>query len=204
MSFEISRKELHNHERSAQIIMTGVRVFIEIGYGRFSLRRVAKEMGMSLGNLQHFFKTKADLLAAMFEYVNSRYDEIHTSLLENLPDDPEDRLREYLQYLIADMRNKETNWLFFDFWALGARDADAASVMGRMYTAHRKRIEQLVKGVKPKLGEVKRKLIAAQIVAQTEGLMVLIHHQMPRHQELADIDNYIVSSLMQLVQSAKP
>ena len=54
-------------ETRARIMAAGRRLFVDEGWAAFTTRRVAREAGVSLGSLQHFFPCKEQLLAGMLE-----------------------------------------------------------------------------------------------------------------------------------------
>lgn len=56
-----------------KIIKVANKILIEEGSSSFSMRKVAIEASMSLGNLQYYFKTKADLINGILEYYISTY-----------------------------------------------------------------------------------------------------------------------------------
>ena len=50
-----------------QILRLAARYFIEIGYSKTSLSRIAKELGLSTGNITFYFPTKEHLLAVLVD-----------------------------------------------------------------------------------------------------------------------------------------
>ena len=59
---------------SLKIVKAAKRVFLRGTDSGFSMRNVAKEAGMSMGAVQHFFPTRDELMAAMLEYVVNEYE----------------------------------------------------------------------------------------------------------------------------------
>jgi AcrR family transcriptional regulator len=49
----------------ARILETATRLLVELGAESMSFRNVARELGMSIGNLQYYFPTRASLLDAV-------------------------------------------------------------------------------------------------------------------------------------------
>ncbi|MBR2930586.1 MAG: helix-turn-helix transcriptional regulator [Clostridia bacterium] len=60
MPFEYRRTSTRS-----EIIKLGARLFIEEGYSKTSFSRIAKELGISLGNITFYFPTKEHLLAVL-------------------------------------------------------------------------------------------------------------------------------------------
>ena len=53
----------------SSLLAAAHRVLITAGYANFSMRRVATEAGVSVGNLQYYFSTKDALTAALLDSV---------------------------------------------------------------------------------------------------------------------------------------
>ena len=46
---------------------------MEAGYGGFTMRRIAARAGITIGNLNYYYRTKEDLLQDLLEYVINDY-----------------------------------------------------------------------------------------------------------------------------------
>lgn len=58
------REETTVKNRREQILETARRLFVERGYDGVSVRDIAKELGISAGNITYYFKKKEDLMEA--------------------------------------------------------------------------------------------------------------------------------------------
>ncbi len=59
-------------ELEEKILNAARRAFLSDGYDKSSLRRIAKEVGITVGNLYHYFKNKDDLYMTVFLEFNEK------------------------------------------------------------------------------------------------------------------------------------
>jgi len=74
------------HPRKTEIVRAAVTCFLERGYHQTGVRDIAKQAGVSLGNLYNHFKGKEAVLAYIAEIEGEELSEFVTLLSE--PDDP--------------------------------------------------------------------------------------------------------------------
>jgi AcrR family transcriptional regulator len=159
-------------ESATRILRGAVRLFIREGGAAFSARGVAKEIGVSLGAVQHSFRTKDQLLAAMLEQVLADYAQKFEELDESLPFNGEARLLGAIDFLIADAWRPETRRFFFNLFALSCHNAFAARRLNEVYAHHRRRIAAYIGAARPNLSESECFDLALQVAALIEGLMI--------------------------------
>ena len=85
-------------ERKVQILRSALEIIATQGYGKLTMRALARASGMKLGALQYHFPTWEELLRALGEYVSSEYRKSE-KLWEQETESPTivDVLRWYLQ-----------------------------------------------------------------------------------------------------------
>lgn len=149
-----------------------MRLFIREGGSAFSARGVAKEAGVSLGAVQHSFRTKDRLLAAMLEQVLADYARTFEKLAEDLPFNGEARLLGAIDFLVADAWRPDTRKFFFNLFALSCYNAFAARRVNEVYAHHRRRIAAYIGAARPNLSESECFDLAMQVAALIEGLMI--------------------------------
>ena len=72
-------------ERRQQILEAALQILVTKGYGALSMRAVAAASGLTLGALQYHFRTRADLLGALADFVAEAY---HADFARFLADGP--------------------------------------------------------------------------------------------------------------------
>lgn len=159
-------------EAALRILRAAIRLFIREGSAEFTTRGVAKEAGVSLGALQHFFRTKDELLAAMLAQVLADYGRMYDKLAEELPFDAEARLLGVIDYLVTDTWRPDTRRFFLNLYALSCHNAFAAKLLNEVYAHHRRRLATYIGAARPNLSDEECFDLALQITALVEGLMI--------------------------------
>lgn len=160
------------NKSATRILRAAVRLFIREGGAAFSVRGVAKEAGISLGAVQHSFRTKDQLLAAMIQHILADYADTFEKLAEDLPFNGEARLLGAIDFLVADLWRPDTRKFFFNLFALSCYNAFAARRMNELYVHHRRRIAAYIGAARPNLSEDQCFDLAMQVAALIDGLMI--------------------------------
>jgi len=155
-----------------RILQAAIRLFIRAGGTGFTTRGVAKEAGLSLGAVQHFFRTKDQLLEAMLEQFLSEYRQAYDRLATELPFNGEARLMGALDYLVADAWRPDARRFFFNLYALSCHSPFVARLFNQVYAHHRRRIAGFIGAARPNLTEQQCYDFALEVAALLEGLMI--------------------------------
>lgn len=144
-------------------------VFIRDGYSEFSARKVAKEMGISLGNLQHYCGNTDNLCLEMIksklEAFVTRFEEIYT--ITQLP--PMEKLELAIRENVAATLDHYTGKLFFQMGALATQDERIKEVMIEQYEHFLSGVKHLVSQINPKLSPEAIQTYAGLIATMIEG-----------------------------------
>jgi AcrR family transcriptional regulator len=65
----LDRPDVDTHDTRSRIMIEAERLFRHYGYGKTTVADIAREMGMSPGNVYRFFASKAALMEAMAERI---------------------------------------------------------------------------------------------------------------------------------------
>ncbi|WP_050616126.1 TetR/AcrR family transcriptional regulator [Bacillus testis] len=118
-----------DHEKRKEIIAQAMwRVISEKGMEGASVRNIAKEAGLSLGSLQHYFSTQNDLVLYALELVKQRITQrVETILKENL--DPKQMFIEILMQLMpTDRETLMETQVWFEFIVYGRHKGEAFQI----------------------------------------------------------------------------
>lgn len=171
------RRSAYEGTRQADRILRAARaVFVREGAAGFSARRVAKEAQLSLGSVQHVFPTSDALLVAMLEYVITAYDDGYADMVAKLPLNAAARWQAVTDYLVDDIFRPDTRRFFWGFWALGAHNRLAGTLVREAYDHHRRSLAGFVAALRPELDERECLGIAVQVAALIEGAMLYTAH----------------------------
>ncbi|MBT7952139.1 MAG: TetR/AcrR family transcriptional regulator [Gammaproteobacteria bacterium] len=173
------------------------------GHSNFSMRSVAREAGIHLKTLQHYFPNKQSLLTEVLEYTLRSYYFNQFNLMFDKRSDlgAEEKFRLLIDYVLDDLGDPFTASFFPEIWALASRDPDASLAMDRFYTLYRNNIEELIFELNPKLDGICLIQRAAIIAMAGEGMLLLVGHNKPKHRELKNIKNEFVNRMLDIVRA---
>jgi len=144
------------------------------GYAQFSMRNVAAEAGMRLGNVQYYFPTRSDLVRALMQDTEARYEAAYRECLLKAPPDRHERFKAFMDFSLTDVANPETRRFITQMWALlDTMDAESGHLLNEFYEMDIAALSERVAEVDPDCpaAEVRRR--ATLLAAMIEGLVVV-------------------------------
>jgi AcrR family transcriptional regulator len=186
-------------ERMLQILEEARLLFAEEGYAGFSVRTLARRMGMSQGHLQYYFARKEQLFEALIRFIIESY-EPPGIVADYGERTPEKRLEGFVRFLIEDLKDPMTNAIFFELWSIGQRDRFAMTMVDQFYHRYVTNFDHMIAAINPKLDPKRRTTRAALAATQIEGLMILLARGRPRHAYLVGIERECVAQILRLAK----
>lgn len=184
----------------SSLLAAAHRVLITAGYANFSMRRVAAEAGVSVGNLQYYFSTKDALTAALLDSVIEDYlldfDAMRSS------GTPKEQFERIIRAVFEDLRNPDTTRFFPELWSLSNHEPQLTAKVDGMYARYRAVLAELVTEINPHVGDEKAAQLAVFFSSSIEGHTMFVGHEKPMEQ---DIDVYIamaIDSFLHLIRHA--
>ena len=107
------------------------------------LRQVARNAGMSQGNLHYYFPTKDELYRSLLDHLLDIFVDERKTILEDQTIPPRDKLCYFFEQQIQLIQRQKEVVIFFDFWVQGTADEEIRRKISGMYQKWR----QDVKGV---------------------------------------------------------
>ncbi len=155
--------------RAGEALDVATAMLIEEGYAGLSFRKVAAGAGMGIGNLQHYFPTKADLIRALLDRLFTRFD---ASMMARRTTDggPAAELDAAVDYALLDQTSRESCVLLWEIWALAARDPHANDLLIEFYDKYVGYISQTIKRVRPEITPERARCAATLAAALIEGV----------------------------------
>lgn len=131
--------------RRAQILVAAFEVASREGIGGLTVRAVAAEAGLSHGLVLYHFRTKQGLVHELLEWLIESISVLRVSdEVARLPD-PLDRLHALLRQEMTRLSNQPRHTrLFFEFWALGARQEPIRTRIGAELERYRASFREVV------------------------------------------------------------
>jgi AcrR family transcriptional regulator len=125
------KRRSHGSDTRVEILRAARHVLITRGYARLSMRVVAREAHVAVGNVVYYFASKRSLVHALI-----------LSMLEHYQITAQDYLRNahgkssfpaLLRWYMRDSVSPETSRLFRELWAMALHDPGIAGTMDRFY-----------------------------------------------------------------------
>jgi AcrR family transcriptional regulator len=183
----------------AEILRAGHRVFIRDGHAGLSLRKVADEAGVAVGNVSYYFETKRALIEAVLCEALADYVEEHIRQFEADRDSPLDILLNVVTFYVSNART--SNALFFHMWGFAASGPEAKELIRRLYRPIGRFIYFLVRAVRPEASEARVREIVLQLFSLEEGVKLFIGMGPDDNPALASAETHIRDLARRIVLS---
>ena len=188
-------------ERIEIILEVAREVFVENGYNKLTMRRVALMAGITVGNLNYYYQTKEALFRDMLDNILKSYLKEFDKIIEDASAVPEERFTSVIEYLVQDLNTQETTKFFPELWALSNHDPYAAQLMNQMYTAERQVIYNLIDGVNPELKEDSKRELALYISCSIEGMTMFLGAGKSHESSLAKMKKMAAETFLRMVKA---
>jgi len=160
--------------RIEAILDAAAEVLISQGYKKWTLRQIALQAGITVGNLTYYYRSKEALLKDLLENILSTYLDEMDRIVEASGDSPDARFVAVVEYLIEDLHTQRTTRFFPELWALANHDAYAAELMEKMYADERQALFDLIHAMNLELDDQQTNHLALFVSSSIEGMTVLV------------------------------
>ncbi len=158
--------------RALEILAAAREAFALEGYAALSMRGVANRVGVTLGNVQHYYRTKDEMLEAMLVHSSSEYQASVNQIIASMSDAPErERFLAAMAYLIEETRKPITRGILLESLALAGRNSFAAQVCDGMIGRARRTMRRLIEDVSTDLSSHELDRRASLVLALMLGLL---------------------------------
>ena len=189
---------------AAAILEKARRIVIEHGMHALTLRRIAREMNMSPGNLNYYYASKSDLISDLLTSLIEPYLQEMERLREQQQGEPIEQLRAVLKFIFEDLENRETTYFFPELWALALRHDWAEQKMEWMYGTYRSVLTDIITELRPELEKRSIEDMALAISASIEGHTVFIGRDRSHQDRAPFVGALIIEQLVDLAVSGQP
>jgi AcrR family transcriptional regulator len=161
-------------ETARRIVEVARQVLMTRGYAQFSMRNVAAEAGMRLANVQYYFPTRSDLVHALMQDTQARYEAAYRECLLKAPPDRHERFKAILEFNLSDVANPETRRFITQMWALlDTLDAESGHLLNEFYEMDIAALSERVAELDPDCSAAEVRRRATLLAAMIEGLVVV-------------------------------
>lgn len=159
--------------KALRTILAGARrVFIREGHAGLSMRKVADESGVALGNVNYYFESKRALLEATLREALADYAEAHIAQFQTERRTPIEILLDVVTFYVANGR--ASHQMFFQMWGYAASDAAAKELIRELYRPIGRFIYFLVRAARPDASDARIREIVLQLFSLEEGMKLFI------------------------------
>ena len=203
----LNRSGTATHEkgitRLISILDAAREVLMAAGYGGFTMRKVASRAGITIGNLNYYYRAKEDLLRDLLEYVINDYLEEFERRREIAGQSPEKQLLAVLKFWIDDLNTPETTSFFPELWALGNHDPYIAELIDDLYSKARLPLNELIPQINPTLTRKEAERMALYMCAAMEGLTVFVGNDKSWANQLEEIKRITIRNFLDMIKNTK-
>lgn len=185
-------------QRIKIILEAAEQLLIDSGYHNFSMRKVAKEAGVSVGNLQYYFPSKDKLFEALLDHVIQNYLDTFERFRGKY--DPKEQFIKIIKAVIKDLKTKHTTVFFPELWSMANHEKHISKIMDSMYGKYRTLIASIIKDINPKLNDQQANRLSIFITATHEGHTIFIGHRKPWTKEMDNIIDMSLQSFLWLIE----
>jgi AcrR family transcriptional regulator len=155
------------------ILRAARKVLASVGYARLTMRAVASQAGLTVGNLAYHFPSKRGLVRALILSLVADYQSKSDEYLRTVGHRQRGGFAGLLRWLVEDSVSSETSRLFRELWVIALHDALIAKAMDRFYARAHERVVRLLRLSQPALRRRRAQDIVQLMGAISEGANVL-------------------------------
>ena len=100
-------------EAQISVVRATIKLFLQNGYSRTSLKMIEKDSGVKVGNITYYFHSKEDLLKVLVEELM----DYHANIIDEIHDKNGDKLFAYAMEITAQIALCENNHSAWDLYS---------------------------------------------------------------------------------------
>ena len=146
--------------------------FTAFGYSGLSMRKVASDAGISVGNLTYHFPTKRKLIDAILKDALGDFIAAHLEQFDELTDEPLDMLLNVVDFYIKNANSSHK--FFYQLWGYAGFDDESRETVRSLYEPIGRFVYYLVRAANPKLNDAEIRRATLQIFSLEEGYKLFL------------------------------
>ena len=186
-------------ERQREILGFAIQIIADEGYGKLSMRALARAAGMKLGALQYHFPTWRALLTALADHIIEEYTRSVTDA--HVEDGPLE-IVSLVEALLEDKagQNLRSDRLLPQLWAMGRVEPAMATLLKRIYGSYLQRLEDSLIAA----GSKNPRAEALSLMSLIEGSVLFVDGASPWAKEADAMQEFVLSSLREKYGYVRP
>ena len=184
----IARQQFVVNDRKQQILNEAINIIANDGYGKLTMRALARASGMKLGALQYHFRTWEDLLRALAAYIGDTY---RQSFAEVNPDPAAVGVRDIVLFMLEDAAGSrlQADKLFPQLWAMAQVEPVMEELLDEIYVEF---LEKLESGL-TNLGSNAPRAEALALMSLLEGSTLFVANHRLWARDAAAVRNAVLA-----------
>ncbi|MEO0399778.1 MAG: TetR/AcrR family transcriptional regulator [Pseudomonadota bacterium] len=185
-----------------QILSAARRVFERDGHAKLTLRGVAAEAGVTVGNLNYYFSSKELLLHAMLKEALAEYADAHVQHIADGDGDPLETLLNIVAFYVGNARGAYP--LFFQMWGYAGAEPEARELVSALYLSIGRLTSHLVAAANPNLDDQAVRQTVLQIFSLEEGVKLFIGLSDPNGDAMRNVEDDVKMLTRRIVTGSTP
>jgi AcrR family transcriptional regulator len=182
-----------------QILDTAKAMLLKGGADAFVLRDVAERLGITHGNLQYYFRTRQDLLVAIFDQELAKYtDSLQKAVAATTT--RRGRLGAIIDAGLTELRSPDTA-LWRMVMSMADHSPEMAALLKKENDCYEAVVAKELKQIAPTLSPQRRRHIAKIIHAFLDGLGIQFVHEDPNSADMRALESEIKAAIVALVDA---
>ncbi|MBT4211941.1 MAG: TetR/AcrR family transcriptional regulator [Porticoccaceae bacterium] len=159
---------------ASKIIVAAKEVLEQEDVSRFTMRNVAERAEISLANVQYYYKTRGDLIEALFVEIEKIYQQAYDHHLLTVGTSPTERFKAVLNFNFNEITSSKTRRFFVQLWAvIGSLDDFSGAKFGQLYAIDIAQLSFHISALVPDESQEEVNRRATLLAAVIEGLMIV-------------------------------
>jgi AcrR family transcriptional regulator len=169
-SMKSNQRRQVKSEQSVETILQAAHELLAFeGYPSFTMRNIADRAGISVGNVQYYFRSKNILLQELLVYITEGYNREYRRVLSKTENTPDAKFGALVDFMLTDMTEPLRRGAFFQTWALAPNNEFIEKCMEESFIFYRTAIADLISELVPGLRKTEREKRASAILALIDG-----------------------------------
>ena len=186
------------------ILKAARRVLVEEGAPAFTLRRIAAECGMQMGNVNRHFPRKEMLIRVLLEdlFEHGHEDIAPEYRMDNRP--AEEQLAIFIRSSLDRVATKDLTRLFIELWAMANHSEYVADKVEIAYRNLNNLMSPMITEINPALSPEDVEVVALYINTSIEGTTMIAGYGKPWSSKMPQLKEIAVKSLVDLAKTITP
>lgn len=197
-------KSSHGSKTVDRILQAAVNVLIEEGSAAFTLKRVAAECNMQIGNVSRHFPRKEMLVQLLLHEILTSADDLLKKHVYQSAMSAEEALTLIITGTMEGAKTKGTTHLMTELWAMSNHNEFVAERIESLYRHVHTLIGSFVKELNPSLNADEVEAVALFINTTMEGATVLAGYHKPWEPKMPLMKAIAAHSLITMVKTITP